>query len=52
MLYFIDQSRTGHSDEAFIDDILSLDILPRIKQLMESDADGAIKVLSFFFFFF
>lgn len=33
----------GHSDETSVNDLLSLDILPRIKELMESDFGNSIK---------
>lgn len=34
----------GHSDESSVNDILALDILPRIKELIGSDLGDTIKV--------
>ena len=34
----------GHSDESSVNDILALDILPRIKELIRSDLGDTIKV--------
>ncbi|KAG1123889.1 hypothetical protein G6F42_010133 [Rhizopus arrhizus] len=37
----------GHSDESSVNDILALDILPRIKELIGSDLGDTIKRHSF-----
>lgn len=38
------QHWVGHSDESSVNDILALDILPRIKELIGSDLGDTIKV--------
>lgn len=43
----------GYSGEHDVDDLLSLHILPRLKELMEYDTGNSIKVdMKFFYLFF